>query len=169
MVRRLPPFVRQENKLVLVINGIQWHFLKFKNKNVAFCIGVLAAIETITIYSLNFAHYQNLNYTKYSSDRTSIVFLTGSSANHMETLILDLFPSIEKFVMNPPLEKFESQQPGAIDFHTADIKVIHYNLDPIEKRKLESNQAQYKKLHDQFPFVEMRDFEYAAYPSFCQY
>ena len=87
----------------------------------------------------------------------------------METLILDLLPSIEKFVMNPLLEKFELQKPGAIDFHTADIKVIHYNLDHIEKRKLESKQAQYKKLHDKFPFVEMRDFEYAAYPSFCQY
>jgi hypothetical protein len=97
---------------------------------------------------------------------TSIAFVTGSSANHMETLLLDLLPSIEKFALNAQLNALESNSPDPIDFNAADIKVIHYNLDPIEKRQLESNKAQYKNLHNKFPFVEMRDFNYTAYPLF---
>jgi hypothetical protein len=64
------------------------------------------------------------------------------------------------------LNTLESNNTDTVDFNAADIKVIHYNLDPIEKRELESNKAQYKNLHDKFPYVEMRDFNYTAYPLF---
>jgi len=84
---------------------------------------------------------------------TSIVFLTASSANHMKILKYDLLPSIEKYVLV-----------GPTDFKNADIEVIHYNLDPIGTRWF--YQEKYNDLSDLFPFLELRNFDYSAYPSF---
>jgi hypothetical protein len=64
------------------------------------------------------------------------------------------------------MNTLKSNKTDTIDFNDADIRVIHYNLDPIEKRNLESNKAECENLHGKFPFVEMRDFNYTAYPLF---
>lgn len=134
-------------------------------------------------------HY-NSSYSQVDHT-TSIVFLTGSSTNHIKVLMLDLLPSIKRHIMGPHQlldENSQLSEPGRklktkkerteqkrkdkeeqkkwvdIDFLTADIQVIHYNLDPIETRKL--NQEAYKDLSDSFPFVELREFNYSAHPSF---
>ena len=98
----------------------------------------------------------------------SLVFVTASSANHMLALLLDHLPSIEKWVLNTTTPTFLPTLEGESALTKADlsVRVIHYNLDPVEKRALKKNQANIQKLRNKFPYVELREFDYAAYPSY---
>jgi hypothetical protein len=80
--------------LVLLCLGI--HLLKLvlfsttKLIDLNYNIKILEAeLPALTTTSNNTSNLQEDDST------TSIVFVTGSSANHMETLLLDLLPSIE--------------------------------------------------------------------------
>ena len=101
-------------------------------------------------------------------NQVSIVFVTASSANHMLTLQLDHLPSIEKWVLNAPVPTFLPTLEGesAPTKDDLSVRVIHYNLDPVEKRSSKKNQANIEDLRHKFPFVELREFNYSAYPSY---
>lgn len=86
----------------------------------------------------------------------------------MAALLLDNLPSIEKWVLNTTTSTFLQTLEGQSAPTKADlrVRVIHYNLDPVEKRALKKNQANMQELRNKFPYVELREFDYAAYPSY---
>lgn len=103
-----------------------------------------------------------------NAKKVSLVFLTYSSWNHRSALLLDHLPSIEKWVLNATTPTFIPTLEGESSPTKADlsIRVIHYDLDPVEQRAMKYNNATMQEARHKFPFVEFREFDYEKYPSY---
>ena len=78
----------------------------------------------------------------------NFVIVTGSSANHIKVLQLDLLWSIKEYILNNPAFPFN-------------VKVIFYDLDVSPELQVKNQQ-----MLKSYPFVEYRTFDFASYPDF---
>lgn len=85
-----------------------------------------------------------------------LVIVTGYSNNHFKALMGDLLQSVQEYVLNPASYKNSSNK--------LLVKVICYDLNPPHIRREEESIRMVNELHNKFPFVEYRFFDYESYP-----